>query len=130
MHVPVCVYVLLLLLLLYVCVCMRACVCVCVCKRERCEKMVGGSAENQEDRGSEGNREKLYDHGCSSNSRKEQRVTVGRRKRRATHSKVSLESLGAPVGEVAADLAGVADVQAVQLVQPVRDGLKQQDTEC
>ena len=40
---------------------------------------------------------------------------------------MSLESLGAPVGEVAADLAGVADVQTMQLVQPVRDGLKQQD---
>ena len=57
--------------------------------------------------------------------RSRERLSAG--KRRATHSKVSLESLGAPVGEVAADLAGVADVQTMQLVQPVRDGLKQQD---
>ena len=49
-------------------VCVKVCVCVCVCKRERCEKMEGGSAENQEDRGFEGNLEKLYDHSCSSNS--------------------------------------------------------------
>ena len=57
-------------------VCVRVCVCVraCVCAQEG--KMVGGSAENQEDRGFEGNLEKLYDHSCSSNSQKEHRATV------------------------------------------------------
>ena len=111
MHVPVCVCMhVWMCACKCVCVCACVCVCVCVCKRERCEKMVGGSAENQEDRGFEGNLEKLYDHSCSSNSQKEHRATVSLWKWRATHSKVSLESLGAPVGEVAADLAGVADV--------------------
>ena len=36
---------------------------------------------------------------------------------------VALERLGPLVGEVSADLAVVRDVEAVQLVQPVRDGL-------
>jgi hypothetical protein len=38
--------------------------------------------------------------------------------------KVPLECLGASVHIVAADLAVVADVQSVQLVQPVGDGLQ------
>ena len=57
-----------------VCACVCVCACMCVCAQEG--KMVGGSAENQEDRGFEGNLEKLYDHSCSSNSQKEHRATV------------------------------------------------------
>ncbi len=43
----------------------------------------------------------------------------------STHRKVSLEGFRTPIGEVATNLAGVADVQPVQFVQPVRYWLKQ-----
>ena len=41
-----------------------------------------------------------------------------------THSEVSLEGLGATVCVVATYLTGVADVEAMQLVEPVRYGLQ------
>ena len=44
--------------------------------------------------------------------------------------KVSLESFRSFVSEIAADFAVVADVQSVQLVQPVRDGLQEEIQEA
>lgn len=41
-----------------------------------------------------------------------------------THRKVSLKGLGTTVGGVATDLTGVRHVEAVELVQPVGNGLQ------
>ena len=114
---------------LYVCACTCECVreSVCVCAKGKDVKRWW--EEVLKIKRTEALRETLRNYMITAAPptprRGRERLSAG--KRRATHSKVSLESLGAPVGEVAADLAGVADVQTMQLVQPVRDGLKQQD---
>jgi hypothetical protein len=43
------------------------------------------------------------------------------------YRKVPLEGLGPSVGVVPTDLTVVVDIQAVELVQPVGDGLKESD---